>query len=119
VGRSLLAVHNGPEVIPVCLALHRKSGRATLWAPEKSVVVRLGSANHGHRIRLEDICLCPTSARPSTLRAILTLNDATSEQYPGDQSPQPSSTMSSITFSTMSAASIVSRPSRTSSASIT
>jgi hypothetical protein len=119
VGRILLAVHSSPEAIPVCLALHRKSGRATLWAPYKRVVVRLGSANHGYRIRLEDICLCLTSARPSSLRAILTLNDATSEQYPGDQDTQPSSTMSSITSSTMSAASIVSRPSRTSSASIT
>jgi hypothetical protein len=35
VGRILLAVHNGPEAIPVCLALHRKSGRATPWALEK------------------------------------------------------------------------------------
>jgi hypothetical protein len=77
VGRILLAVHNDPEVIPICLALHRKSGRATLWAPDKRVVVRLGSANHGYRIMLEDICLCLTSAHPSTLRTILTLNDAT------------------------------------------
>jgi hypothetical protein len=119
VGRILLAVHSGQEVILVCLALHRKSGRATLWAPEKCVVVRLGSANHGYCIRLEDICLCLTSARPSTLWAILTLNAATRQQFPGDQDAQPSSTMSSITSSTMSAVIIVSRPSRTSSASIT
>jgi hypothetical protein len=83
------------------------------------VQTALGSANHGYHIRLEDICLCLTSARPSTLRAILTLNAATSEQYTGDQDTQLSSTMSSITSSTMSAAIIVSRPSRTSSASIT
>jgi hypothetical protein len=80
VGRILLAVHNGPEVIPVCLARHRKSGRATLWAPGKCVVVCLGSANHDFRFSLVDICLCLTSARPSTLRTIRTLKDATSEQ---------------------------------------
>jgi hypothetical protein len=118
-GQILIAVHNGPEVIPVCLALHRKSGRATLWALEKRVVVRLSSANHGYRVRLEDICHCLTSARPSTLRAILTLKAATIEHCPGDQGTHPSSTMSSITSSTMSAASIVCRPSKTSSASST
>jgi hypothetical protein len=116
VGRILLAVHNGPEVIPVCLARHRKSGRATLWALKKGRR-SFRFANHAYRIRLEEIYPCFTPARPSTLRTIPTLNAATSEQYLGDQGTQLSSTMSSITSSTMSAAIIVSRPSRTSSAS--
>jgi hypothetical protein len=74
VGRILIAVYNGPEVIPVCLALHRKSGRVTLRTPGKGLFVRPGSVIHGYRIRLEDICLCLMSARPSTLRTILAPN---------------------------------------------
>ena len=61
-GRILLAVHNGPEVIPVCLAHHRKSGRATLWAPGKCVVVCLGfrkprlSLQASRYLPLSDVC---------------------------------------------------------------